>query len=154
MASSTVPAGSVISQDPAAGSDVVVGTAVALVVSAGPASLSVGNVSVVEGNTGCSPCTPMTFTVALSAPSSQTVTVNYATIAGTATAGRDYNSTSGTLTFAPGEVSKTVVVQVIGDTSRENKETLTLRLSSPTNAVLANTDAIGTIVDDDSSIIP
>jgi len=51
-------------------------------------SLTISDVSVVEGNTQCSPCTAMPFTVSLSAASSQTVTVNYATLAGTATTAR------------------------------------------------------------------
>ena len=113
-------------------------------------TLTISDVSVVEGNTLCAPCTAMPFTISLSAPSSLTVTVNYATLSGTASAGKDYTSTSGLLTFAPGEVSKTVIVQVVGDTSREPNETLVLRLTNPTNAVLARTEAIGSIMDDDS----
>src|SRR2546425_10176515 len=113
-------------------------------------SLTINDVSVVEGNTQCSPCTPMPFTISLSAASSQTVTVNYATLAGIATAGKDYISTSGTLTFAPGEVSKTIIVQVVGDTLKEPNETLVLRLTNPTNAIIARTEGIGAIIDDDS----
>jgi hypothetical protein len=113
-------------------------------------SLTINDVNVSEGNTLCTPCTALPFTVSLSAASSQTVTVNYATLAGTAQAGKDYISASGTLTFAPGEVSKNVVIQVVGDTSRENNETLQVRLTNATNAIIARTDGIGTIIDDDS----
>ena len=84
LASTIVPAGSVISQSPAAGTQAPAGTAIALSVSSGPPGLSIANASAVEGNTGCSPCTSLNFTVTLSAASSQTVTVNYSTIAGTA----------------------------------------------------------------------
>src|SRR5207237_5613075 len=49
-----------------------------------------------------------------------------------------FRDLTGMLTFAPGEVSKTIIVQIIGDTIRENKETLTLRLSNPNNAVIGN----------------
>jgi hypothetical protein len=113
-------------------------------------SVTINDVTVAEGNTLCTPCTALPFTVSLSAASSQTVTVNYATLSGTAQAGKDYISASGTLTFAPGEVSKNVVIQVVGDTSRENNETLQVRLTNATNAIIARTDGIGTIIDDDS----
>src|SRR4051794_186014 len=73
-------------------------------------SLTISDVSTQEGNTGTH---AVTFTVRLSAASNQTITVAYATADGTATAGSDYQSASGTLTFAPGETSKTVTVQVI-----------------------------------------
>jgi hypothetical protein len=128
---------------------VAAGSAVALVVSTGTPSLSIAGASVTEGNTGCAPCTAMVFTVTLSAPSSQTVTVNYSTLPGTAIATKDYNPAAGTLTFAPGETVKTITVQVIGDTTRENTETLTVRIATPVNALLSNTDGLGTIVDDD-----
>jgi hypothetical protein len=91
----------------------------------------------------------MTFTVTLSAASSQAVSVNYTTLPGTATVGKDYNAATGTLTFAPGEVTKTIVVSIIGDTTRENTETLTVRLSAAVNATLTNTDGLGSIIDDD-----
>ncbi len=51
------------------------------------------------------------FTVTLDRPSTGTVTLNYATANGTATAGSDYVAGSGTLTFAPGETSKTIHVE-------------------------------------------
>src|ERR1044071_8387029 len=76
-------------------------------------SISVRDAVVVEGNSGT---TQATFVVALSAASSQTVSCSFATANGTATAGSDYVATSGTLTFAPGEVEKPVVVLVNGDT--------------------------------------
>jgi hypothetical protein len=105
-------------------------------------------VSVVEGNTGA---TQAVFTVKLSEPSTKTVTVNYATANGTATAGSDYTAKSGTLTFAPGTTSMTIAVTVLGDTLVEGNETFTLALSGPVNAVLGNSQVAGTIVDDDSS---
>jgi len=108
-------------------------------------TLSIGDASVVEGNSGT---TPMVFTVTLSAPSSVPVTVSYATLNGTATS-RDFEATSGTLTFAAGETSKTVAVLVTGDTSRENSETLTVRLSNPVNATITRANGMGTIIDND-----
>src|SRR5205823_766478 len=61
--------------------------------------------------------TTFTFTVSLSAAYDQAVTVNFATADGTAIAGVDYVATSGTLTFAPGEMTKTITVEVIDPTS-------------------------------------
>jgi VCBS repeat-containing protein len=108
-------------------------------------SLSINDASVIEGNSGT---TPMVFTVTLSAPSSVPVSVSYATLNGTATS-RDYEAASGTLTFAPGETSKTITVLVIGDTTKENSETLTVRLSNPVNAPIARANGMGTIIDND-----
>ena len=93
----------------------------------------------VEGN-------PVTFTVRLSAPSEQTVTVQYQAQGihclgddcGSATSGVDYAATSGTLTFAPRETEKTVSVSTTDDSDHERTERLDLELSNPTNAVFRN----------------
>ena len=95
---------------------------------------------------------PAVFTVSLSALSTTPVTVNYATADGTATAGSDYQSMSGTLTFAPGETSKTITVQVIGDRLAEPNETFTVNLRNPTNANIGNGQGVGTILDDEPRI--
>src|SRR5207247_7108928 len=88
--------------------------------------------------------------VSLSTASGQTVTVPYATADGTATlAGSDYQAASGTLTFAPGIISKTISVLVNGDTVTEPDETFVVNLSSPTNAMLSNAQGTGTILNDD-----
>src|SRR5215208_1533240 len=71
-----------------------------------PPSISVRDAVVVEGNAGT---TQATFVVALSGPSSQSVSFSFATSNGTATAGSDYIATSGASTFAPGETEKSVV---------------------------------------------
>ncbi|MBV9469462.1 MAG: CSLREA domain-containing protein, partial [Abitibacteriaceae bacterium] len=113
-----------------------------------PPSLSINDVSVPEGDSGT---TPATFTVSLSAASGQTVTVKYATADGTATAPADYAAASGTLTFAAGETAKTVTVAVQGDTLNEANETFTVLLSGATNATIARTTGIGTILDDDAA---
>ena len=110
-------------------------------------TLSIGNVSQNEGNSGT---TNFVFTVSLSAASGQTVTVAYSTADGTATtADSDYAATSGTLTFTPGQTSQTLTVAVNGDTKFESNETFSVNLSTPTNATLAATSATGTIVNDD-----
>lgn len=101
------------------------------------------------GATGGAATTPAVFTVTLSQASTQPISVQYATMNGTALAGSDYTAASGTLTFAPGETSKTVTVQVLRDTVAEATEAFTVRLSNPTNATLTKTSATGTIQDDD-----
>ena len=69
------------------------------------------------------------FTVTLSAAAGINVTVNYATSNGTATAGADYTATSGTLTFTPGQTTKTFNVAVLADSLNEADETVILTLS-------------------------
>ena len=110
-------------------------------------SLAVADITVTEGNTGT---TNATFTVTLSPAASGTVTVNYATANGTATAGTDYTATSGTLTFTAGQTSKTVAVPVLGDTAIEANETFTFTLSSASGAAVSRATATATITNDDS----
>lgn len=90
----------------------------------------------------------LTFTVTKSGSTTQTTTVNYATADGTALAGQDYTATSGTLTFAAGDTSKTVTVQISNDAVFELSETLNLNLSNPTNARISDSTGVGTIKDD------
>src|SRR5262245_21611511 len=104
-------------------------------------SLSIGPASVAEGNSGT---TPMTFTVTLSQASTQTVTVSYYTSDVTATtASGDYQYTSGTLTFTPGQTSKQLTVLVNGDTLYESGEALTVNLYNATNAIIGNALCVG-----------
>ena len=92
------------------------------------------------------------FLVTLSRIATQTITVAYATADGTATAGADYISTSGTLQFAPGEASKTIRVATVEDDTREQTETFTVSLSNPTGATIQDGAATGTITDDDGPV--
>ncbi|HKQ51947.1 MAG TPA: Calx-beta domain-containing protein, partial [Pyrinomonadaceae bacterium] len=104
------------------------------------------NVAVTEGDADVS----ATFNVTLSAASAQTVKVIYRTAFGTATAPADFKSLGlTTLTFAPGETTKTVSVMVRGDTMDEPAETFQLQLSSPVNAIIATAAGTCTIMDDD-----
>jgi probable HAF family extracellular repeat protein len=114
-----------------------------------PPTIATNNASVIEGNSGT---TSAVFTVTLSAPSAVPVTVSYTTSDGTATAGSDYQATAGTLTFAPGETTKTITVGVIGDRLGEPNETFVVNLSGPTNATLASGQGVGTILDDEPRI--
>src|SRR5581483_10997514 len=101
-----------------------------------------------EGNSGT---TSFTFAVTLSAVSASTVTVDYATANGSATAPADYAATSGTLTFSPGQTAKQIVVAVTGDTTVETTETFTVALSNPTNATISGAGVgTGTITNDDA----
>ena len=87
------------------------------------------------------------FTVSLSSASTSAVTVGYTTSNGTATAGSDYIATSGTLTFAPGETSRTVAIIVNSDATAEAKETFTVTLSNPLGATLTDASGAGSITD-------
>jgi hypothetical protein len=110
-------------------------------------SVSIDDVAVVEGHTGT---TNATFTVSLSEPSAQTVTVSWAAGDGTAQTPGDYLGTSGALSFAPGVVSRPVNVAVVGDTQVELDETFVVNLSGATNASNARGQGVGTILDDDA----
>lgn len=93
----------------------------------------------------------VTITVTLSPSWSKTVTVQYATVDGTAVSPGDYGSTSGTLTFSPGQTSKTFTVSIVNDTLAEATETFQAKLSNPVNAVLGTTPTTVSIIDDDGT---
>jgi aryl-phospho-beta-D-glucosidase BglC (GH1 family) len=109
-------------------------------------TIHVGDIQVTEGDSGT---TDATFTVTLSAPSSQPVTVDYTTADGSATAGGDYLARGGTLTFAPSVTTQTVTVSIVGDLTAEATEAFRLVLSNPTSATLATDHETATIVDND-----
>ncbi|MEO6435625.1 MAG: Calx-beta domain-containing protein [Tepidisphaeraceae bacterium] len=116
--------------------------------------LTISGATVTEGNAGS---TNAVFTVSLSKASTQTITVQYATADGTATAGSDYLATAGTLTFAPGQTSRTISVTVLGDRSADYdpntfSEAFTVALTNPTNALVAGDAASGVIRDDEPRI--
>jgi uncharacterized repeat protein (TIGR01451 family)/CSLREA domain-containing protein len=111
--------------------------------------LSINDAQVNEGNAGTR---NLVFTVTLSEPSAQTVTVQYTTADGSATAGQDYTGvvTPVTLTFVPGDTSENLAIQIIGDTVYENgNESFFVNLSSPTNAEILDGQGQGTILEDD-----
>src|SRR5207245_2947461 len=109
-------------------------------------SLSIGDVSVTEGNSGT---VNAVFTVRLSALSGQNVTVHYATADGTAIAPGDYAAANGDLTITAGQSSRTITVRVKGDTLNEPDESFLVILSDPVHATLANSRGTGTILNDD-----
>ncbi len=95
--------------------------------------------------------TLFTFTVSLSAAYDQPVTVSYRTVNGTATTGNnDYIAKFGTLTFAPGETTKTITIEVKGDNKREDNETFFVDLfGNSSNSLFTKSRGIGTILNDD-----
>jgi hypothetical protein len=111
-------------------------------------TLSINNASVAEGATGT---VSATFTVTKSGDTSQAVSVNYATVPGTAASPGDYVHTSGTLNFAASDTSRQVTVMVNGDLVAEPDESFFLNLSAPLNATIADGEGVGTIVNDDDS---
>ncbi|MGM9500767.1 beta strand repeat-containing protein [Desertifilum tharense IPPAS B-1220] len=127
------------------GASITRATATATIIDNDPLpTLSITNVTVNEGDSQA------IFTVNLSAISGQAVTVNVATSDGTATAPQDYINSSGLVALAPGSQSATFAVNLVDDTLVEGTETFTVTLSSPSNAVLSNSTAIATILDNDT----
>ena len=112
-------------------------------------TLAVSDVSVAEGDAGTRDAP---FTVSLSAPQSSPVTVRFGTADETAN-GADYRGVAGTLTFAPGEVSKPVPVPVIGDDAIEPDERFRLVLADPSGATLGKAAGVATITNDDAPVV-
>jgi uncharacterized protein YkwD len=109
-------------------------------------TISIGSVLAVEGNAGN---VFFNFAVNLSNPSLKLVTVNYGTVAQTATLDNDFLNTSGVLNFAPGETSKNIAVSVVGDLTIEEAETFAVNLSGAVNSSISVAQGIGTINNDD-----
>ncbi len=136
----------------AQGAQVMDGQAVGQIVDDdGLPSLVIADTAVTEGDSGT---TTAVFTVTLSPSSAQSVSVQYATADGTASAGSDYTAAAGTLTFTPGQTTRTVSVTVQGDVIDESSaETFTVHLINPTNAAIQDDAATGTITDDDTAAL-
>jgi hypothetical protein len=109
--------------------------------------LTINTVTVTAGDTGT---VTAVFTVSLSAPSNLPVNVSYATADGTATVrGKDYVPISGTLTFAPGQMTMTITVVVNPDRKRDADETFFVDVSGVVNALLVDDQGLGLILSDD-----
>lgn len=108
--------------------------------------LTIEDLTVLEGTGGA---TTALFTVSLFPASDDTVTVEYETADGTATAPHDYAAASGVLTFDPHDTEKTISVSIVGDGDDEADETFTVNLSNAANATVAAGAATATIIDDD-----
>jgi hypothetical protein len=114
---------------------------------AATASISTGDVQVGEGNGGAA--NYAVVTIKLAAPSSEAVTVAYATADGSALAGQDYIAQRGVLTFAPGVTQQNVYVEIVGDTVVEPDESFTVNLSDASGAPITVPTATVTIINDD-----
>ncbi|MFO7538175.1 MAG: Calx-beta domain-containing protein, partial [Chloroflexota bacterium] len=108
-----------------------------------PPALSIADVTALE-NSGL-----MTFTVSLDGVSGLPALVDYTTLDGTAVAGSDYITTTGTLTFPSGTISQTVSVPLIDNNLLDGSKTFTVTLSNPISATIAHGSALGTILDDE-----
>ena len=113
-------------------------------------TVSISDPTLAEGASGTQ---DVAFTVTLSEASNDPITIDYSTTDGTATAGEDYTATSGTLTFAPGQLSQQVFVPIHGDTIAEPDETITLMLSNAHGANLTDATATATINNDDGAAV-
>jgi hypothetical protein len=109
-------------------------------------SLNITDVTVTEGNVGT---VSATFTVSLSAPYNQEVSVVYATVNGSASAGSDYVAETDTLTFLPGETSKEVSIAVNGDRVYEDSEYFLVKLTGAVNAFVPDDSGAGVITNDE-----
>lgn len=105
---------------------------------------AIGDVAVQEGGGQA------VLTVTLAPAGNREARVSWATGTGTALAGADYTPSSGVLTFAPGETSKTLTVPVLDDRLDELDETFPVRLADPVQAKLADAEGLVTIRDDDA----
>jgi CSLREA domain-containing protein len=136
----------------ATGADIIDGSGQGTITDDDPTpSISIDDVAVTEGNTGT---VTATFAVTLSSQSGGIVSVDYATVNGTATAPTDYVSESDTLSIPATETSGQIDVTVNGDLLDEPNETFVVNLSDPSGATLADPQGQGTIADDDAPTPP
>lgn len=115
-----------------------------------PPSVSINDVSILEGNSGTR---NLTFTVSLSAASGKQISVTYATADDTAKAVDDYTAATGAVMFSPGQTTSPITIQIKVDTLSEDNEAFVVNLSNPVNATIADGIGIGTISNDDSPIL-
>jgi len=112
-----------------------------------PGILSIGDASVTEGNAGT---TDITFTVTRASGDDGEVSASWSVVHGTTNATDFAGATSGTVTFADGETSRTITIQVAGDLTVEPNEAFTVQLSNPQGGVtIGDGSGAGTILTDD-----
>ncbi|MBI2477486.1 MAG: putative Ig domain-containing protein, partial [Planctomycetia bacterium] len=111
-----------------------------------PPRVTISDVTVMEGDSGLRYAY---FVVTLSSAGNQRVSIEYATAGGSATPGSDFRSRSGRLTFNAGETRKTITIPVIGDRRDEPDESFVVNLTNPTGVGIADSQGLGTIVDND-----
>jgi hypothetical protein len=113
------------------------------------ASFSVGDVSVVEGNTGT---LNALVPVSLYGSHGNNITVDYRTSAGTATSGVDYSAITGRVTFNKNQTTKSIAIPILGDRLTEANETFSVQLSNPRGATIADDTGVVTIVDNEPRV--
>ena len=118
---------------------------------AGFPTISIGSASVIEGTSAGSVDLQVPVTISVAPAVGVNASVNFTTtLAGSASPVSDFTSTSGTLTFVNGgPLTQTINIQVFSDSLDESDETIDVRLATPTNANIGNSQGIGTITDDD-----
>ena len=126
-------------------------TAVGTITNDDVPSISIADVSVVEGNSGTN---DVSVVVTLSQTSSSDVLMNFGTISGTAAAPSDFTSTTGLLTIPAGSTSGTILVPIVGDALIEPDETFQVALVTPQNATFYDDVAVVTITNDDGTPVP
>jgi hypothetical protein len=114
-----------------------------------PPSVSVSDLTITEGNDGVRTAL---VTVSLSAASNKSIAVNFRTENGTATAGSDYQSANGSVTFVRGETRKAISIPVYGDRAVEPNETFFVRLLSTSWGKIGDNLGVVTILDDEPRI--
>ncbi len=115
----------------------------------GPPTISIGDVTVTEGNTGT---VDANFVVSVSPVSGKPITVQYSTGTGTATAGTDYVAVQDqTLTIPAGQPSGTIAIKVNGDTVAESTESFPVNIFNATNATISDGSGTATITDNDAA---
>jgi hypothetical protein len=111
-----------------------------------PTTFTIGDASVTEGDSGT---VEAVFRVTRGDNLGSTVTVSYSTANGDALAGSDYVAQSGTLTFGPGETTKTIRVRVKGDLIDEYDQRFYVNLSAAAGVNILDGQGVGTILDND-----
>jgi uncharacterized repeat protein (TIGR01451 family) len=106
-------------------------------------------ISDASGTEAFASATGMVFTLTLSGPSAQAISVDYLTVDGTATKGLDYTATNGTVTFAPGTTNAAIVVYALDDILHEPDRSFTVLLTNVVNAIISDGSGTGTVLDDD-----
>jgi uncharacterized protein (TIGR03118 family) len=113
-------------------------------------AISISDVAQIEGNSGSS---SFVFNVNLNTTTALAVTVDFATANGSATGGSDFASRTGSLSFAPGETTKMISIQVSGDATNEPDETFSVNLSNAANATIPDAQGTGVILNDDAPAV-
>jgi hypothetical protein len=112
-------------------------------------AIAIGDIQVAEGDSGTK---SISLPIRLSTPGFRPVVVHYTTADGTAVAGEDYQAISQTVTFAPGETEKQIVINLAGDVVVEPNEFFYVRLSAPVNATIVDSEGVISILNDDLPI--